>query len=295
MSALLDAAIDYAARGWRVFPLRAGSKEPPRQFSWPQRATTDAGQLRAWWSLRPDLNLAIVTGDGLAVLDIDPRNGGLESFARLCRYRGWQPETPRVHTGRGDGGLHLYFSAPAGTRSGKVTQRGGGLDLKAEGGYVVAPPSIHPTGHRQYAWDPAATLDALEPLPDWIGEHMHGKVQTAAERAAQRTEKRRDDEYLETIAPPVYVADLAGLKVGPGGGKVRCPFHDDGDPSLHVYPTAERGWYCYGCGRGGSIYTFAAFVGGFLKLPGQRLRRGDFLQVEAILIDHYTAKLEAIA
>lgn len=288
MKSMVEAALLYAERGWRVFPLREGDKQPTSGFRWKERASADPDQLTAWWRMRPRLNLAIVTGDGLAVLDVDPRSGGLASFERLCNYRNWKPDTPKVHTGRGDGGFHLYFRAPSGQRSGQVTRRGG-MDLKAAGGYVVAPPSLHPEGHRLYAWDPGAPLGDLEPLPPWIGEHMSGG--TPPPRTPAPAVPKASDDYLETIAPPVYVSELAGLRVGAGGGKVRCPFHDDQDPSLHVYATAERGWYCYGCGRGGSIYTFAAFVGGFLKVPGQRLRRSDFLTVESILIDHFAAKL----
>ena len=45
-------------------------------------------------------------------------------------------------------------------------------------------------------------------------------------------------------------------------GKISCPFHEDDTPSLHVYPTPRRGWYCYGCGRGGSVYDLAALLCG---------------------------------
>ena len=47
---------------------------------------------------------------------------------------------------------------------------------------------------------------------------------------------------------------------GPRHGKIRCPFHPDGTPSLHVYPTPEQGWFCFGCRRGGTIYDLAAEV-----------------------------------
>jgi hypothetical protein len=59
------------------------------------------------------------------------------------------------------------------------------------------------------------------------------------------------------IEPAVYVEVLTGIRVPPDG-KFACPFHDDSTPSLHVYSTPARGWYCYGCGRGGSVFDFAA-------------------------------------
>jgi hypothetical protein len=79
-------------------------------------------------------------------------------------------------------------------------------------------------------------------------------------------------DSLEVIPPPVYVERLTGQRVG-RSGKIRCPFHEDRTPSLHVYDDPGRGWYCFGCGRGGSIYDLASLV-------LQRGTRGpDFIQL----------------
>lgn len=64
---------------------------------------------------------------------------------------------------------------------------------------------------------------------------------------------------LSAIPPRVYFERLTGQRVG-RSGKSRCPFHDDRTPSLHVYEDSRRGWYCFGCGRGGSIYDLAALL-----------------------------------
>jgi hypothetical protein len=64
---------------------------------------------------------------------------------------------------------------------------------------------------------------------------------------------------IAAIPPRVYFERLTGQAVG-RSGKARCPFHDDGTPSLHVYADPGRGWYCFGCGRGGSIYDLAALL-----------------------------------
>lgn len=66
---------------------------------------------------------------------------------------------------------------------------------------------------------------------------------------------------LRLVPPPVYFERLTGLRVG-RSGKLRCLFHDDRSPSLHVYREPARGWYCFGCGRGGSIYDLAALLSG---------------------------------
>lgn len=109
-----------------------------------------------------------------------------------------------------------------------------------------------------------------EPRPVRI-ERLEVEVFTAAEvagalpdppdarQAPERARGRRtiDPDVLLTIEPRVYVEALTGRQVG-RDGKVRCPLHADRTPSLHVYPDPERGWYCFGCGRGGNIYGFAA-------------------------------------
>jgi CHC2 zinc finger/RepB DNA-primase from phage plasmid len=80
------------------------------------------------------------------------------------------------------------------------------------------------------------------------------------------------NDPLEAIAPPVYVEQLTGQRVG-RSGKVHCPFHEDRTPSMHVYDDPERGWYCFGCGRGGSIYDLASLL-------WERPARGrDFIQL----------------
>jgi hypothetical protein len=72
---------------------------------------------------------------------------------------------------------------------------------------------------------------------------------------------------LLALAPRVYVERLLGQPVG-RSGKVRCPFHTDGTPSLHVYHEPGRGWYCFGCGRGGSVYDLAALLWGHANTRG---------------------------
>jgi hypothetical protein len=77
---------------------------------------------------------------------------------------------------------------------------------------------------------------------------------------------------LRLVPPPVYFEQLTGLRVG-RSGKLRCLFHDDRSPSLHVYQEPGRGWYCFGCGRGGSIYDLAAL------LSGREARGSDFSEL----------------
>lgn len=169
----LSWALAYARRGWAVFPLRPGGKEPltPHGF---KDAMTDEATIRRWWATWADANVAIATGSpsGLVALDNDPRNGGDESLHDLVARYGPLPDTVTALTG--GGGSHDYFAAPPGVtiRSRKLAP---GLELKAEGGYVVAPPSLHPSG-RRYEWEVGRSPAdlPLAPLPAWLLELAQG-------------------------------------------------------------------------------------------------------------------------
>ncbi len=164
----LLAALAYARRGWSVFPCRPRAKAPATRNGF-KDGTVEKAQVFAAWTRAPNANVAVVTGavSGLIVLDVDPRNGGNESLLELERLNGELPTTPVVRTG-GDG-RHYYFAAPSGSRikSRKVTD---GLDLKADGGYVIAPPSVHPCGG-VYSWSQDFRRTALAPCPPWLLEN----------------------------------------------------------------------------------------------------------------------------
>jgi hypothetical protein len=128
-------------------------------------------------------------------------------------------------------------------------------------------------GTRSLKNDPAVPV-RIERL-DWSARASVEELLTALpELPAPRRERApfrpRTRDRLRAIPPTVYVRVLAG-RAPRHGGKVRCAFHDDRQPSLHVYREPERGWYCFGCGRGGSIYDLAG------ALWGRPLRGADFL------------------
>ena len=165
---LLEAAQDYAVRGWSVLPChtpvggrcsceRADCTSPakhPRTENGLNDATTDPDIIRKWWERWPDANIGIRTGQisGVVVLDIDPKNGGLESWSELQDIH-TRVDTLICHTG--GGGKHLYFKAPDELLKSTGSQIAPGIDTRAEGGYVIAPPSLHISGQR-YEWeDPA--------------------------------------------------------------------------------------------------------------------------------------------
>jgi hypothetical protein len=133
-------ALAYAELGWPVFPCRPGAKEPTTRHGF-HDATTDPGQIRAWWGRWPDANLAIATGaPGPDVLDVDHHGEAGHGYRALLRLKradlldsaGSIVRTPH-------GGLHVYFSGSS-QASGRLPRHH--LDFKAAGGYVIAPPSV---------------------------------------------------------------------------------------------------------------------------------------------------------
>ena len=180
---LEDAAQSYAERGWRVVPLhypkddgRCSCRRPcrsvgkhPRPKAWQERATTDFDKIERWWQRDPRNNVGIATGGParLVILDVDPKDGGFDSLDELLAEHGTLPQTPTVETG--SGGRHYYFAAPEGSEilRNSASKLGKGLDIRGEGGQVVAPPSMHASGNA-YRWAIPPEDEDLAELPAWI-------------------------------------------------------------------------------------------------------------------------------
>jgi putative DNA primase/helicase len=191
---MLDAAREYAERDWRVLSLHhphnqgcsCGKPEctpigkHPRTRKGLSDATTDESHIRAWWAKSPDANIGILTGSpsGLLVVDSDNRDGinGSGNLAELAANFWGMPETPTAITGCGE---HLYFrhpGVPVKNSSGKLAD---GVDIRADGGYVVAPPSLHADGER-YDWKNPGR--PLAEVPGWLLDKLTEPKKNAAAR-----------------------------------------------------------------------------------------------------------------
>lgn len=161
---LLNAALGYAAAGLKVFPLAAGGKKPLTGHGF-KEATTDLEQVRRWWSEHPNANIGIacgscgtgaVCGTGcLTVVDLDNKpEKNVNGFATLYEWQKENGVLPATLTAKtGGGGYHYYFISDEPFRNGaNILGENSGVDIRSEGGYVVAPPSIHKSGAR-YEWD----------------------------------------------------------------------------------------------------------------------------------------------
>ena len=266
MSELLEAALRYRPR---AVPLHPRSKRPFGN-GWTTRTWT-VDELRRHFDERPDANVGIRTGDRLAVLDIDPRAVGDENLAELEDTYGGLPKTPTVHTG--GGGQHYYLRAPAGALASRTIAPG--VELKADGRQVVAPPSVHPDG-RLYAWDPRRPYEpgAIAPAPRWVLEL--GSRPTPVPAAARDVERVSDNPLL-AIPAREYVPELTGNPVNRFGYS-KCPFHEPSEENpetLSVNGPRPALWRCWSdrCQRAGDIYTLTGLLFGIeppltgIKMP----------------------------
>jgi len=146
-----ETARTYAERGWPVFPCKPGGKTPitPAGF---KDASTDPEQISRWWRDHPQANIGIPTGAaGLVVVDVDVKNGasGLESLQALVAELG--PEIAETAVARTpSGGRHYIYRANGHSLRNSAGRLGPGLDVRAEGGYIIAPGSQTPQG--SYEW-----------------------------------------------------------------------------------------------------------------------------------------------
>jgi hypothetical protein len=204
-----QAARFYAGRGWAVLPLwppvgpgRCGcgqldcdnvGKHPIPHLA-PHGlhdATSEAGRIGAWWSAEPQANVGIRTGaeSGLVVLDVDGEVGA-DALRGLVDSHG---RFDALWARTGSGGWHAYLAHPGGVVPNSARRVGAGLDVRGDGGYVVAPPSLHASGHR-YRWLRAP--NRLPPMPDWLRERSRAPEPETRPQSTLQVERERLSAYV---------------------------------------------------------------------------------------------------
>jgi hypothetical protein len=206
---LLDAAMNYARKGFPIFPLHSvddhgectcGNQDcekpgkHPRIYNGLKGATTDESQILKWWKKSPDANIGIRTGKGLFVLDVDGDEGE-NGLVEVEEQHGKLPDTWESLTGRG---RHIYLQSPTGKYiKSSSSQIGTKLDVRCEGGYVIAPPSRHRSG-RLYEWECSSHPDdiPLAEAPEWL-------IQLACTRKRAKSSKR----WGSTFKPVLQIGE----------------------------------------------------------------------------------------
>ena len=188
MTDTLPTALDYAAKGWRIVPIRPGEKRPALN-NWTTTATNNPDLITEWFTgPYHDHGIGIATGpeSGIFVLDVDiaETKAGDETLADLEHTHGQLPQTLTVLTG--SGGWHFYYHYPTNLeiRNDAGRRLGPGLDIRGTGGQVVAPPTIHPNGH-PYEWDEGC--DTIADAPPWLLELLTARDEPTTKPAPTHT------------------------------------------------------------------------------------------------------------
>jgi len=228
-------ALQYATRGWYVFPLHSIDPETknctckrpdcdrkakhPRTKNGVDDATTDEQKIRDWFRRWPSANIGLSCGpSGLVVVDVDPRNGGDETLCEIESKHGAMPATPIQLTG--GGGQHYLFQRP---ESGGAKVRGtkipGGIDIKADGGYIVVAPSNHESG-RSYFWDGGhhPNDEPIAPCPDWL-------LAILRKPSSETTSTINPGDGL--LGAAFKAAGWAGRSLGTDKISVQCPWEGE--------------------------------------------------------------------
>lgn len=242
-----QAALELAALGLPVFPIKAGAKAPPLVANWPERATTDPSIVAQWFgegSVFGDPNIGVHC-DGLLVVDVDLAKGGNESLAKLDMLHGFD-ETRVARTPTG--GRHVFYRLPEGHPGvpNSVGELGPGLDIRSTHGYVVAPGSVRPEG--EYTWQ---NDHPIAPAPAWLVEKC------GTFKAREQREKMNIADIPD--APPETVARAeAWLRTAPRSVKgaagdqtafrVAAALRDRGLSFLQACELMRSEAWDYGCG-----------------------------------------------
>jgi len=218
LSALLEAALRYAELGYPVFPCAPGTKTPLTEHGHLE-ATTDPELIERWWTQRPNANVAIAT-TGLAVIDIDAGADWLADAPERALELAVAPLSLTAN-----GGRQYVFRQPAGkawrSTAGRLAPH---VDTRADGGYIVVPPSVL-SGGKAYQWSEGMALDEppenLPEPPTWIVEQLDG-LATSSPTSPRVAVRPADSNQIPSGQRNATLVRLAGAmrRVGMSHGEI---------------------------------------------------------------------------
>jgi hypothetical protein len=207
-------------------------------------ASTDTAVVTAWWDTWPTANIGLRTGITFDVLDLD----GPEAIGSLQEVApGYKHTGPVSATGRG---FHLLFEVTGAKNGAGMRPK---LDFRGQNGYIVAPPSLHPSGHR-YTWSRPSDL-ALPAAPYWLLDLVYPPAPehkgTTSPIASALAGQLDLEQEFHAIGVPQF-QQKGSRRVG------LCPFHNETTPSLTLY--ANETFYCFGCNAWGDALNVRNFA-----------------------------------
>jgi hypothetical protein len=190
--AMVRFALALARKGLAVLPCWPRGKLPITKHGC-KDASTDPAKIESWWNYNPTANIAVATGaiSSIFVLDVD----GLDAetaLAKLEAEHGALPATVEAITARG---RHIYFKMPAADVRNSASRIAAGIDVRGDGGYVLAPPSMHPSG-RHYAWS-VDSAGAFAAAPIWLLQMIATPAVTATNAMPRVTPSSEWQQLIE--------------------------------------------------------------------------------------------------
>lgn len=264
MLTLCDTALGYRKRGMAPIPIQYRGKRPLVKWGQYQDQLPTEAEIRQWFSIE-NRNLALVTGhSGLTVLDFDDASAYMRWLRWCAKVNGYAQniarKTFRVRTARG---MHVYTRLPKATRTRAL--RGSGLDIKSQGGYVLAPPSIHPSGVEYVVVHPGAQIMAIRVLSDVLPAEVlvdetprpsgiqlpKVKLPTTHDPWVAAEQPDHGESAVDKIKANLTLEQFFPMRTKPShGGRywmTRCPLHDDKHPSMWLDLEAQRCGCFAGC------------------------------------------------
>jgi hypothetical protein len=268
MNKNLETALAWHSLGIGCIPCLYRSKRPALE-SWREFQTTlpRKSQLEAWFS-NPLYNLAIVCGHkNLVVIDFDCEIAFHKWWNSLNGETAYIVEwTYKVKTPRG---WHFYLYVNEMPESVKLDK----VDIKAQGTYVLAPPSIHPCGEAyidatpQYKYSSKRQVNKVNSITDILPDY-----EKTLEQQRAKMQPKSYDPYADAMRPwqPGNGASIEAIKakwsiteilgvIDKGQTRIWhtiCPLHNDENPSLAIYPDGR--WWCFAEARGGDVIDLFA-------------------------------------
>jgi Bifunctional DNA primase/polymerase, N-terminal/Protein of unknown function (DUF3987) len=191
---------------WKIFPLRAGTKDGQLVPSWPADASNDPGQISRWAQRFPNCNWGLATGNasGVFVLDVDSDEAG-RALQKLNGF--WLPDTRTIQTAKG---WHFYFNMPDMAIGNSSKGLPDGVHVRGTGGYVVLPPSFHPDGPQYAVIDPSKPITEA---PEWLLQLVVTSEEPSQPQTAPRPATAEEIAFAGNILRK-GCADLAATKEG---------------------------------------------------------------------------------
>ena len=249
-ASLKDWALYYAEKGLAVFPLEERGKRPITKNGC-KAATTNKEQIAEWWSRYPNSNIGIATGrpsGGLVVIDLDEDEEkdkhGYEVLKEWQRSHEDLPETWQSITGRG--GYHLFFKDTAHNQN-RVNLYDG-IDIRGDGGYIVAPPSVHENG-RRYEWEIAPEDQEIASVNSVVANFLLGTLTEKRTEEFQEPESIPKGQRVATLIKLIGSQRAKGLSTEAiraavrAENEARCiPPLTDQELEREVFPSLKRDW-----------------------------------------------------